>query len=216
MTFYTRDYGWVLAGDNTPHIGFVNARRMQYSDVQQLDSPYQDPGYQGHGGIPVWFLEHSGVYQGHKIKGYDAFDLDDTVFTNVRLNFDGGYYIVRMDESIESVTDVTGPYYEVDEQITRIVDEFAEAYFSGDAQTIRKFLVDSYEGDIEIYQEDGMITNLLIKGLPGRNGQDIRDKTCEVSLEYRDSNLEDTFRYLTISFIRQKDSWKIQFYGLEG
>lgn len=111
---------------------------------------------------------------------------------------------------------IRGPYYEADEQITKIVNEFAEAYFSGDAQSIRKFLADSYEGDIEVYQEDGRITDLLIKGLPGRSGQDIGDKTCEVSLEYRDSNLGDTFRYLTISFIRQKDSWKIQFYGLEG
>lgn len=114
--FYTRDYGWVLAGDNTPYIGFVNARRVWYSDIQQLDSPYQDSRYQGHGAIPVWFLKHSGVYQGHKIKGYDVFNLDDTVFTNVRLDFDGGYYIVVMDESIESVADVMGPYYEADKQ----------------------------------------------------------------------------------------------------
>ena len=45
---------------------------------------------------------------------------------------------------------------------------------------------------------------------------DIADGICEVSLEYRDNNLEDTLRYLTFSFIRQEGSWKIQFYGLEG
>lgn len=214
--FYVRDYGWALTGDHTPYMGFVNARRVWYSDVQQLDSPWHDPDYQGHGAIPAWILDHSGVYQGHKIKGYDVFNLDDTVFTHVRLNFDGGYYIVVMDESIESAADVSGPYYETDEEITKIVNEFAEAYFSGDARSIRKFLADSYEGDMEVYQGDGRITDLLIKGLPGRGGQDIDGKTCEVSLEYRDSELENAFRYLTISFIRQKDSWKIQFYGLEG
>lgn len=214
--FYVRDYGWTLTGDHTPYMGFVNARRVWYSDVQQLDSPWHDPDYQGHGAIPAWFLDHSGVYQGHKIKGYDVFNLDDNVFTHVRLNFDGGYYIVVMDESIESAADVSGPYYETDEEITKIVNEFAEAYFSGDARSIRKFLADSYEGDMEVYLGDGRITDILIKGLPGRGGQDIDGKTCEVSLEYRDSELENTFRYLTISFIRQKDSWKIQFYGLEG
>lgn len=214
--FYVRDYGWTLTGDHTPYMGFVNARRVWYSDVQQLDSPWHDPEYQGHGAIPAWFLDHSGVYQGHKIKGYDVFNLDDNVFSHVRLNFDGGYYIVVMDDSIESVADVSGPYYETDEQITKIVNKFAEAYFSGDAQSIRKFLADSYEGDIEVYQGDGRITDLLIKGLPGRGGQDISDGMCEVSLEYRDSELEDTFRYLTISFIKQNNSWKIQFYGLEG
>lgn len=63
--FYVRDYGWTLTGDHTPYMGFVNARRVWYSDVQQLDSPYHDPDYQGHGAIPAWFLDHSGVYQGH-------------------------------------------------------------------------------------------------------------------------------------------------------
>lgn len=110
--FYTRDYGFTLCGDNKPYMGFVNARRVWYSDVQQLDSPYHDPDYQGHGAIPVWFLEHSGVYQGQEIKGFDVFDLDDTVFTHVKLLFDGGYYIVVMDEEIESAAEISGPYFE--------------------------------------------------------------------------------------------------------
>lgn len=110
--FYTRDYGFTLCGDNTPYMGFVNARRVWYSDVQQLDSPFHNPDYQGHGAIPVWFLEHSGVYQGQEINGFDVFDLDDTVFTHVKLLFDGGYYIVVMDEEIESAAEISGPYFE--------------------------------------------------------------------------------------------------------
>lgn len=110
--FYTRDYGWVLAGDNTPYMSFVNARRVWYSDIQQLDSPYNDPNYQGHGAVPAWFLDHSGVYQGHKIKGFDTFELEDPVFTHVSLKFDGGYYIIEMDDAIESVSTISGPYYE--------------------------------------------------------------------------------------------------------
>lgn len=110
--FYTRDYGFTLCGDATPYMGFVNARRVWYSDVQQLDSPYHDPDYQGHGAIPMWFLKQSGVYQGQQIKGFDVFDLDDTVYTHVKLFFDGGYYIVVMDEEIESAAEISGPYFE--------------------------------------------------------------------------------------------------------
>ena len=112
IAFYSRDYGFTLCGDDTPYMGFVNARRVHYSDVQQLDSPYHKEEYNGHAAIPTWFLEHSGIYQGERIKGYDTFNLDDTVFTHVKLFFDGGYYVVVMDEDIESVADIMGPYFE--------------------------------------------------------------------------------------------------------
>lgn len=112
IAFYSRDYGFTLCGDSTPYMGYVNARRVHYSDVQQLDSPYQKEEYSGHGAIAAWFLEHSGVYQGEKIIGFDAINLDDTVYTHIKLNFAGGYYIVVMDEKIESVADIMGPYYE--------------------------------------------------------------------------------------------------------
>lgn len=112
IAFYTRDYGFTLAGDQVPWQGFVNARRAHYSDVQQLDSPYHNKEYSGHAAIPTWFLEQSGVYQGEKIIGFEAINLDDTVYTHIKLNFDGGYYLVVMDEKIESVHEVSGPYAE--------------------------------------------------------------------------------------------------------
>ena len=93
-------------------MGFVNARKFHYSDVQQLDSPYGNKEYSGQGAIPMWFLEHSGVYQGEEITGFDAFNLDDTVFTHIKLFFDGGYYVVVMDEKIKSFHEAMGPYYE--------------------------------------------------------------------------------------------------------
>ena len=112
IAFYSRDYGFTLAGNQVPWQGFVNARRAHYSDVQQLDSPYHKKEYSGHGAIPAWFLERSGVYRGEKIIGFDAINLDDTVYTHIKLNFDGGYYLVVMDEKIESVHEVSGPYVE--------------------------------------------------------------------------------------------------------
>lgn len=110
IAFYSRDYGFTLYGDEIPFMGYVNARRVHYSGVQQLDSPYHKTEYSGNGAIATWFLEHSGVYQGEKIVGFDAINLDDTVYTHIKLIFDGGYYVVVMDENIESVHEVTGPY----------------------------------------------------------------------------------------------------------
>jgi len=111
IAFYSRDYGYTLAGENVPYMGFANARRFHYSDVQQLDSPYHKQEYSGNGAIPAWFLEHSGVYQGQKIIGFDAINLDDTKFTHIKLNFDGGYYLVVTDDAIESFHSAMGPYF---------------------------------------------------------------------------------------------------------
>ena len=110
IAFYSRDYGFTLCGDSIPYMGYVNARRAHYSDVQQLDSPYEKEEYTGQAAIPMWFLEHSGVYRGETITGFDAINLDDTVYTHIKLNFDGGYYLVVMDEKIEAVHEVSGPY----------------------------------------------------------------------------------------------------------
>lgn len=111
IAFYSRDYGYTLAGDNVPYMGFANARRFHYSDVQQLDSPYHKQEYSGNGAIPAWFLEHSGVWQGQEIIGFDAINLDDTKFTHIKLNFDGGYYLVVTDDAIESFHSAMGPYF---------------------------------------------------------------------------------------------------------
>lgn len=109
--FYTRDYGWMLAGETVPYMGFINARTANYSDIQQLVSPYHDPECQGNGAIPAWFLMHSGIYGGEKLTGFDAVNLNDTVFTHINMKFDGGYYRVVMNEGIESLAEIQGPYY---------------------------------------------------------------------------------------------------------
>ena len=110
IAFYSRDYGFWLCGDSVPFIGFMNARKVHYSDVQQLDSPFDNDKIKGLEQVSQWFLERSGLYQGEMITGYEKINLDDTVYTHMRMNFDGGYYIVVMDEKIESIHNVMGPY----------------------------------------------------------------------------------------------------------
>lgn len=106
------------------------------------------------------------------------------------------------------------------QEIKTIAEGFAEAYFSGNTDIIQSYLVDPYEWDIEVYEGldatgAGTISELTWKGLTDE-GKEENGSTEVISLEFRDSNYEDMFLYLTIELIRQEDGWKIQFYGLEG
>ncbi len=100
--------------------------------------------------------------------------------------------------------------------IKTILDEFAAAYFSGNASAIQKFLASTYEGEIGTYEGTGAISELAVKGLSEADEKKIENGECVVSLEFRDSNYEDMFLYLNLILVKEENSWKIQFYGVEG
>ena len=165
--FYTRDFGDKLHNDATPYMGFVNARRVHYSDVQQLDSPYQNPDLNGDVEIATWILQHSGIYQSQEIIGSEEFNLDDTVFTHMKLYISGGYYIVVMDEKIESAHSVSGPYYTGPDTA----------------------LLDTYFSDIEDEVYKNLLIDLLVSGVfpetAGRefSGQPYDNKYCIMDID---------------------------------
>ena len=101
-------------------------------------------------------------------------------------------------------------------EITNIVKEFASAYFDGNIDVVKKFLASTYEGDIDTYESTGTISDLKVKGLSDADEKRIENGRCVASLEFRDSNYEDMLQYLGFVFVKQEDSWKIQFYGVEG
>lgn len=102
------------------------------------------------------------------------------------------------------------------QEIRNVVDEFAAAFFGGDRDSVRRFLADTYEGEVDLYQGPGVISDLTVKGLSEADEKKIDNGRCVVSLEFRDSSYEDMFLYLTFVFARQEDGWKIQSYGVEG
>lgn len=113
--------------------------------------------------------------------------------------------------------DAAGAPGEEDQQeIRSAVEEFAAAYFDGDAGRMREFLADTYEGEPEVYETDGTISDLTVKGISADDGPDSDGERCVASLEFRDSTYEDMFLYVTFVFVRQDDGWKIEFYGVEG
>ena len=96
------------------------------------------------------------------------------------------------------------------------LEAFAESYFDGDVDAIQKFLASAYEGEADIYEGTGMISDLTVKGLSDTDEKKIENGKCNVSIEFRDSNYEDMFLYLTFILVKEQGEWKIQFYGIEG
>lgn len=111
----------------------------------------------------------------------------------------------------------TGEYLgdEDSQKIRTVLDAFTESYFDGDVNAIQKFLTSTYEGKIDIYEGTGTISDLTVKGLSNADEKKIENGRCNVSIEFRDSNYEDMFLYLTFTFVKEQGDWKIQSYGLE-
>ena len=102
------------------------------------------------------------------------------------------------------------------QKIRTVLDEFAKAYFNGNADDIQKFLASTYEGEIDIYEGTGTISDLTVRELSDADKEKIENGKCSISIEFRDSNYEDMFLYLTSILVKEEDNWKIQFYGVEG
>ena len=112
----------------------------------------------------------------------------------------------------------TGEYLGVEDcqKIRTVLEAFAESYFNEDVGAIQKFLASTYEGEVDIYEGTGMISDLTVKGLSDTDEKKIENGKCNASIEFRDSNYEDMFLYLTFILVKEQGEWKIQFYGMEG
>ena len=112
----------------------------------------------------------------------------------------------------------TGEYLGAEDcqKIRTNMEAFSESYFAGDAGAVQMFLASTYEGAAEIYEGTGMISDLTVKGLSDTDERKVENGKCTVSIEFRDSNYNDMFLYLTVILVKEQGEWKIQFYGMEG
>lgn len=101
-------------------------------------------------------------------------------------------------------------------EIGGIAADFSRAYFEGDQEGLRKFLADSYDGDIEIYPdaEPEVAGMTAIRGLEDIGESKIGD-TQVVSVACDRANMGEGFLYLTLEMVKQENGWKVYFYGLE-
>ena len=101
-------------------------------------------------------------------------------------------------------------------EVERIMGEFTTAYFAGDADTIKQYLSDSYEGEVLVYENPDRADEVQIKGIGGIDfgiEGNIGD-TYELTMEFVSPG-DDSNTYLTVSFIKEESGWKVTFYGLE-
>lgn len=101
-------------------------------------------------------------------------------------------------------------------EIGGIAADFSRAYFDGDQEELRKFLADSYDGDIEIYPdaEPEVAGMTAVRGLEDIGESKIGD-TQVVSVACDRANMGEGFLYLTLEMVKQENGWKVYFYGLE-
>lgn len=112
----------------------------------------------------------------------------------------------------------TGEYLDADacQKLRTLSETFAKAYFDKDADAVRSFLASTYQGDVETYEGTGTISDLTVKGLSDTDEKKIENGKYHVSIEFRDSDYEDMFLYLTLILAEEQGEWKIHYYGIEG
>lgn len=104
---------------------------------------------------------------------------------------------------------------EQSDELQELVDQFTAAYFSGDQETLQGYLTNPYDWDVEVYAGTEVISDFTIKGLTAGTKEEETGSSKVVSIEFQEQEMEDTYQYLTIEWIKQEDGWKVQFYGIE-
>lgn len=102
-------------------------------------------------------------------------------------------------------------------KVQEITEKVFAAYFKGDAAAIEPYILDTAEDVFEPHStagEDTPIPEYKIKGLANVNDMNL-DDLCEISCEFTAAPTDDYFQYLTITFIKKDDGWKVQSIGLE-
>lgn len=106
--FYSRYFKDEGYEKSIPSMGITSARRVWYSDVQQLLVP-ENADQMTNGEMAVWFLQRSGVYQGERIAGTGLVFETDPQLIKVTME-DGTFYEVQVDREIQAVYSIYGPY----------------------------------------------------------------------------------------------------------
>lgn len=109
-TFYSRSYGEKEGYDSNmiPSMDIANARRVWFSDVQQLEIP-DGIESMGEEELAAWFLKSSSIYQGEKLVDIQS-SPDMEAFRII--TEEGSFYEVSLDTKIQSVSSIYGPYPE--------------------------------------------------------------------------------------------------------
>lgn len=101
--------------------------------------------------------------------------------------------------------------------VKEAAEAFSGAFFAADEKTLRQYLTDNYEYPVELYSYPAeMAQNITFRGLDAIEAAD-NGETAFVSVQFVNTpESEDSYQYLSIELVKQKDGWKVRFYGIEG
>lgn len=103
-------------------------------------------------------------------------------------------------------------------EMKQTLEAFAAAYFHNDEETLRSYLIEDYEGSIDLYpypEQAGEIEEMYISELP--DGNLPVGACCFVSYEFSGNvEADGELTYLSAEMLKTDQGWKISFYGLEG
>lgn len=95
-----------------------------------------------------------------------------------------------------------------------MVEEFTNAYFSGNMQTIGKYLSTSFSGEVETYTDGNPVIHAT-KGLDNIP-QDMTERgILRPSVEFFATPESDSYLYLSITLVWENGHWAVTSYGLE-
>ena len=105
---------------------------------------------------------------------------------------------------------------DVSEELEELMTTFYQAYFAGDVDAVRNLVVEDYAWSLDIYGDLAHADEVEILQLKGPQAVNVPDYTegYDMSLELRIPG-EDSLTYLSATWVRENDSWKIKGYGLE-
>ncbi len=187
--------------------------------VDSVNQKLVSDGYAEEDSLKWWKQEGDLIYHGElKVFQNNVWG----IFYSYPVDFEEGwgreFPVIANTFAVSSIPGETGEYLGAEDcqKITTVLEAFAESYFHGHVDSIQKFLASTYEGEIDTYEGTGAISDLTVKGLSDADEKKIENGKCNVSIEFRDSDYEDMFLYLSLVFVKEQGDWKIQFYGVEG
>ena len=131
---------------------------------------------------------------------------DDIIDIETRDNNESGDESKDEEESSVSLNETA-------QKLEELMEAFGQAYFCGDVDSIKKFLVEDYEWDIDTYEYTVQADIVRVKGIQQIDEQNLRD-CYELSIQFRFPG-EDSMTYLSVEWQKEGDDWKVIGYGLE-
>lgn len=105
---------------------------------------------------------------------------------------------------------------DVSRELEGLMTMFYQAYFAGDVDTIRGLVIKDYIWSLDVYGDLDHADEVEILKLKGPKAVIVQNypDSYDMSLEFRIPS-EDSLTYLSATWVKEDDTWRIEFYGLE-